>query len=121
MEKMMMEERKCQDGILKMLVTTSHNISQHLILRHPLCIHRRSQTLNPHHHTLFRLQLLQPPLLPLIKLQHQNSRIYQLMMQRHHQKLINLPLLLPPLPPLHSFFFIRDKFIRDSAWIFVRN
>ena len=50
----MMEERKCQDGILKMLVTTSHNISQHLILRHPLCIHQRSQTLNPQHHTLFR-------------------------------------------------------------------
>ena len=76
-------------------------LSQHLILRHPLCIHRRSQTLNPHHHTLFRLQLLQPPLLPTIQLRRQNSRIYQLPMQSHPQKLLNLQLPPPLLPPPH--------------------
>ena len=63
----MREERKCQDGILKMLVTIPLELlnhlprgllaylllSQHLIILHPLYIHRRSQTLNPQHHTLF--------------------------------------------------------------------
>ena len=88
-------------------------LPQHIIILHPLCIHRLSQTLTPQTHTLFRLRLLQPPLPPPIQLQRQNSRIYQLLMQRYPQKLLNLqhppPLLPPPrllLPPIQSLLVL---------------